>query len=194
VAKKEKPEKKTTSTWRNLSENWKTVVLQGAVALVLGVVVLAVPDLTAKTASILLGALLVVYGVLSLVSAYSAGRKDEPSAWLYVRGGIAAGGGVVVLSWPSMRELTLLYVLAVFAISAGVFVFVTGLLQKWEKAYKLISAAGGLLSVAFGILLISSTSSYTGGIIRYAGIYAIGFGLLMVLLGMGARPSSTAGG
>ena len=147
MAKKEKSQKEKAAAYRNVSENWKTVVLQGAVALVLGVVILAVPELTARVVAFLLGALLIVYGILSLVSAISAGRKAEPAAWLYSRGVVAIAGGIIILAWPGIKELTLLYILAVFAIAAGVFVTVTGLMQKWDKAYKLISSIGGLLSI-----------------------------------------------
>lgn len=193
MAKKEQPQKGKAAAYRNVSENWKTVVLQGAVALVLGVVILAVPELTARVVAILLGALLIVYGTLSLVSGISAGRKAEPTAWLYIRGVVAIAGGIIILAWPGIKELTLLYILAVFAIAAGVFVIVTGLMQKWDKAYKLISSIGGLLSIAFGVILIGSTSSFADSIIKYVGVYAIAFGLLMVLLGMGARAISETG-
>ncbi len=182
MAKKEK-----TSTYRNLSENWKSIVVQGAVALVIGVVVVSVPDLTARVVSILLGVLLIVYGALSFVSASSAARDSEPTTWLYIRGGLAVAGGFAILAWPGLKELTLLYILAIFAIAAGVYIGISGLFQKWDKGYKSVAAVGGVLSVVFGIILISFASDLTKSIVWITGVYAIAFGLLMIILGAGAR-------
>lgn len=180
-----KTEKK--QTYREISENWKTVVLQGAVALVVGVVILAIPDLTTKVVSILLGVLLLVYGVLSFVSAYSAMKEEQPGTWLYFRGGVAVAGGIVVLAWPGLKEIGLLYILAIFAIAAGVFIGVMGLKQKWDKGFKAFAGISGLASIAFGIILISGRSSFASSMVSITGVYAIAFGLLMIVLGIGAR-------
>ena len=180
-------EKKKKSTYRNLSENWKAVVAQGVIALVIGVVVVSVPDLTARVVSILLGARLLVYGALSVLSARSASKESRPVAWLYIRGGLAIAGGIAVLVWPGLKDLTLLYILAVVSIAAGVFVCVSGLFQKWDSSYKSIAGIGGALSVVFGVILISFASNLTGSIVWVTGVYAIAFGLLMIILGVGAR-------
>jgi len=179
--------KEKTSTYRDISENWKTVVLQGAISLVIGIVIIAIPGLTARVVSILLGALLIVYGVLSLVSGHSATQESRPGTWLYFRGAVAAAGGIVILVWPGLKDLGLVYILAVFAIAAGVFIGMFGLFQKWDRVYKSISAVSGLISVGFGVVLITRASDFAGSIIWIAGIYAIAFGLLMIILGMGAR-------
>ncbi|MHB8896911.1 MAG: HdeD family acid-resistance protein [Candidatus Geothermincolia bacterium] len=180
---KEKPK----STYRNLSESWKTIVAQGVAALVIGVVILAIPDLSAKVVSILLGALLIVYAILSFVGAHSAGKESQPTAWLWVRGGVAAAGGLIILFWPSLKDLGLLYVLGVFAIAVGVFIGGVGVFQKWDKGYKLIAGVGGLASIAFGVVLVSNSSRFSSSIVWIVGVYALAFGVLLVLLGMGAR-------
>jgi uncharacterized membrane protein HdeD (DUF308 family) len=188
MAKKEKAQK-----GRNLAENWKSLILQGAVALVIGVVMVAVPDLTARVVAILLGGFLVVYGVLSFMSASSAAKESQPATWLYVRGGLAVAGGIAILVWPGLKELTLVYMLAVFAIAAGAYIGVSGAFQKWESIYKMVAGIGGALSVIFGIILISSTSSFDNSIVWITGAYAIAFGLLLIILGFGARGIEKSG-
>jgi uncharacterized membrane protein HdeD (DUF308 family) len=188
MAKKEKAPKR-----RNLAENWKSLLLQGAVAIVTGVVLVSIPDLTARVVSTLLGAFLIIYGVLSFVSAGSAARESQPATWLYIRGGLAVAGGVVVVVWPSLKELTVLYMLAVFAITAGVYIGVSGLFQKWDSGYKAAAGISGLLSVVFGIGLISFASDLNGSIVWITGVYAIAFGVLMIILGLGARGIDVTG-
>jgi uncharacterized membrane protein HdeD (DUF308 family) len=186
MAKKEKAEKKK-STYGNLSENWKTVAAQGALALLIGVIIVAVPSLSEKVVRYMLGGFLIVYAVLSFVSARSAAKESQPTTWLYFRTGVAAAGGLLILFWPGFTERTLVYMLAVFAIAAGFFVGITGVLQKWNRTYKGIVGFGGLASIAFGIILISYASSATGSIIWMTGVYGMLFGLLMILMGAGAR-------
>jgi uncharacterized membrane protein HdeD (DUF308 family) len=182
MAKKEKAQKS-----RKLAENWKSLVLQGAVALIIGIVIVAIPDLSARVVAFLLGALLIVYGVLSFLSARSAAKESQPTTWLYIRGGIALAGGIVMLVWPGLKVLALTYMLAVFAIAAGAFIGVSGAFQKWDSLYKMVAGIGGAASVIFGIILISSRSSFENSIVWISGVYAIAFGLLMIVLGFGAR-------
>jgi uncharacterized membrane protein HdeD (DUF308 family) len=185
MAKKEKS--RSGSTYRNLSESWKTIVAQGVVALIIGVVILALPDLTTKVASILLGALLIVYAILSFVGANSARKEEQSSVWLWVRGGVAAAGGLAILFWPSLKETGLIYVLAVLAIGVGVFIGAVGVFQKWDKGYKVIAGLGGLASIAFGIIAIRYASDLASSSVWILGLYALLLGLLLIILGVGAR-------
>ncbi len=79
-------------------------------------------------------------------------------------------GGIAVLAWPGLKELTLLYMLAVFAIAAGVYIGISGLFQKWDKGYKAVAGVGGVLSVVFGIILISFASDLTEPIVWITGV------------------------
>jgi uncharacterized membrane protein HdeD (DUF308 family) len=184
MAKKEKSQSK----YKNIAESWKTIVAQGVIALVVGVVILAVPDLTSKVASILIGAMLIVYAILSFVGANSAGKEDQPTTWLWIRGGVAAAGGLMILFWPGVKQTGLIYILAVLAIGAGVLIGAVGVFQKWDKGYKVIAGLGGLASIAFGIIAIRYSSSLTkSSPIWILGLYALLFGLLLIILGVGAR-------
>ena len=48
-----KKEEKPKSSYRNMAERWKTMVAQGIIALVIGIVIVAQPSLSAKVVSIL---------------------------------------------------------------------------------------------------------------------------------------------
>jgi uncharacterized membrane protein HdeD (DUF308 family) len=182
-----KKEEKPKSTYRNMSEHWKTMVAQGAIALVIGIIIVAQPSLSAKVVAILIGAFLIVYAILSFVGARSAGQEDQPTTWLYVRGALAGAGGILILVWPGLKDLGLVYVVGVFAIVAGALLGGIGLVQKWDTIYKSIAALGGLASVVFGVILISMRSSVQSSIIWVTGLYAICLGLYLLILGVGAR-------
>jgi uncharacterized membrane protein HdeD (DUF308 family) len=192
MAKKGKPEKTGSSTYRNMSENWKTVLLQGIIALVIGIIILAVPDLSVKVVRYLLGGFLVVYGILAFVSAHGL-SEEESRVGPYGKAVISFAGGLVVLFWYGLTALSLLYILAVFAIVAGVIVGGMGLLQSWDSIYKAVSGVGGLLSIVFGILLVANAAKWSGSIVWIAGLYSLLLGLLLVCLGFGARAAAKAG-
>jgi uncharacterized membrane protein HdeD (DUF308 family) len=192
MTKKGKPEKTRSSTSPDMSENWKTVLLQGAIALIIGIIILAVPDLSAKVVRYLLGGFLVVFGILAFVSAHGL-SEEESKVGPYGKAVISFAGGLVVLFWYGLTALSLLYILAVFAMVAGVIVGGMGLLQSWDSSYKAISAIGGLLSIVFGVLLVANASRWSGSIIWIAGLYSLLLGLLLICLGLGARAAAKAG-
>lgn len=194
MAKKKQKEEPAASTYRKMSENWKTLLAQGAFALALGVVILVIPDATARVVAILLGIFLVVYGVLSAISARSAQQEEEPSAWLYARGGLAIAGGAVVIFWPSLRNEGLAYILGIFAIAVGLIIGGLGLFAKWDGIMKSIAALGGVLSIAFGVVTMLEAESFADSIVQITGVYAIALGILLVLLAFGTRGASGSGG
>lgn len=181
---------KSQSTYGRMSDNWKTMLAQGAFALALGVIVLLVPNATSKVVSVLLGVFLLIYGILSMVSARSAQKSELPDTWLYARGGLAIAGGFIVLFWPNLRDITLVYILGVFAIVVGVVIGALGLFQKWSSRVKVAAGIGGLLSVIFGIILIAEASHVGSAVVQITGIYALALGLLLVGLAFGSRSAA----
>jgi len=194
MAKKDATADKKKPAYRNLSENWKTLIAEGAVALVIGVIIVATPQLSGKVVKYMLGGFLIVYAILSFFSARSAKQIEEPSTWLIARGVIALAGGLIIMFWPGLTKLTLLYILAIFAITAGVIIGFTGLLQKWDSIYKWFSAIAGIASIAFGLVLLGNKGNLTDPIIWVSGLYAMIFGMLVMFLGVGARGISKASG
>jgi uncharacterized membrane protein HdeD (DUF308 family) len=89
--------------------------LAGFLALAGGVSLLVNPEADLRLIRWLLGLFLAGWGVLRLVHAARASRRDR--TWLVLSGLAAVVAGVVVLAWPTVTVTALLYILVVGGLS-----------------------------------------------------------------------------
>src|SRR6476661_4293576 len=82
--------------------------LNGLLSIAVGVVILVWPGISLEALTILFGAYALATGVVGLGSALS-GMKEE-RGWLVVSSLLGIAIGVIVLVWPNISELALLYV------------------------------------------------------------------------------------
>src|SRR5690606_20948286 len=71
-----------------------------------------------------------------------------------VIGVISILAGLVAFIWPDITALTLLYIVAIWAVMIGVFEIVTAYRLRQEIEGEWLIGISGLLSIAFGILAI----------------------------------------
>ncbi len=99
--------------------------IAGALLVVVGIVVVAWPDITLWTIAVLAGLGLVVEGVLRALRALA--RRDRPE-WLaeLAIGTLGVVVGAVVLAWPSATLLVLAVLLGIRTIITGVVAIAVG--------------------------------------------------------------------
>ena len=85
--------------------------LAGFLALIGGVALLVNPGAGLRLVKWTLGLVLLGWGVLRLVHAFTGPRRDR--TWLILSGLCILGAGVVVLAWPGVTVTALLYILVV---------------------------------------------------------------------------------
>ncbi len=93
--------------------------LNGLLAVVLGVVILVWPGISLDALTIVFGAYAFITGAVSLVAPFSASARNE-RGWLIVSGLLGIADGVMVLVWPSISALALLYVIGIYALALGI--------------------------------------------------------------------------
>jgi uncharacterized membrane protein HdeD (DUF308 family) len=102
------------SIGKSVGQGW-ALWLAGFLALAGGVSLLVNPEADLRLIRWLLGLFLAGWGVLRLVHAARASRRDR--TWLVLSGLAATLAGVVVLAWPSVTLTALLYILVVGGLS-----------------------------------------------------------------------------
>ena len=140
---------------RTLAHIWKTTALRGALAIAFAVVTLIWPDIGLSTLIALFGAFALVSGVATIAGAFSVPRRGTHRGWLVVEGLLGVAVGVVVFVWPGLSALGLLYVIAAWAIGLGAFEFALTFALPISGGRKLLLALGGLLSIAFGVIMFA---------------------------------------
>jgi len=121
------------------------------------------------------GAYAFVDGVALLIGPARGDASARRHACIMGVLGIAAS--IVTLVWPGITALTLLYVVAIWAIAMGVSQVVAAIALRREIEGEFWMGLGGVMSVAFGILLIASPGTGLIALVWLVGFWAISFGI-----------------
>jgi uncharacterized membrane protein HdeD (DUF308 family) len=171
-----------------LARYWWAVVLRGVIAVLFGLLALIWPGITVIALVTLFGAYAVVDGVLALGQAIMGGRPAGQSrGWLAVEGVAGIVLGVLTFVWPGVTTLVLLWLIAVWAIITGVVEIAAAIWLRREITNEWWLALGGVLSIVFGVLLAVWPASGAIALITLIGIYAIIFGVVLIVLGVRLR-------
>jgi uncharacterized membrane protein HdeD (DUF308 family) len=165
-----------------LTRGSRLLTLGGIAAVIFGIVALIWPGITLIALVVLFGAYALVGGVLTLVSGIDLATQHARH-WvpMVFSGLVGIAIGVVTFFQPGITALALVYLIAVWAILTGIFEVTAGVEftghVKGAWAYWL----GGLLSVAFGVLIALFPGSGALTIVWLIGIYAIVLGVSRVV-------------
>ncbi|MBX2997627.1 MAG: HdeD family acid-resistance protein [Caldilineaceae bacterium] len=168
-----------------MARDWWVLVLRGIAAVILGVAVLAMPGIALSVLVLLWGAYAVVDGIFALVMAFQ-GRTTH--RWITgLEGVISIIAGVATFFWPGITAMVLLYVVAVWAILTGILELIAAIQLRKEISGEFWMGLGGVLSVVFGVLLILFPGAGMLSLLWMLGVYEIGFGIALVILGVQLR-------
>ena len=169
-----------------MTKNWWLVAIRGIAAIAFGILAIALPGVTLITLIYLFAAYALVDGVSSIISAVRGDPSTRGHGWTAVLigvAGIVAAVGAVLL--PGLTALTLLYLVAAWAIVSGAAHIVAAIRLRREIQGEWLMALGGVASVAFGVLLVIAPGAGLLSLLLLVGSYAIIFGF--ILLGLAWR-------
>jgi len=170
-----------------LARNWGWVALRGVVALLFGLLALFNPGITLAALIFLFGAYAIVDGVFAIVSAI-ANRRGEPHWVALLIGGIAGVVlGVLTFLWPGVTAMVLLYFIAAWAIVRGVAEIVAAIRLRHEITGEWMLVLAGVLSVAFGLVLLVFPGAGALALVIWIGAYAVVLGILLLALAFRLR-------
>ena len=147
--------------------NWWAVLLSGLASIAFGVLVVAWPGLTLRTLITLFGVFAIAYGIIYGAAALDGAARNRWSGTLVGLAAVAAG--VVALVWPALPALTLLYIIAAWAIAAGVFELMASFETSLGSGARGVLALMGVVAIGFGVLLFARPLSGS-----LAALWAIG--------------------
>lgn len=164
----------------DVSRSWWLLLVRGIAAIIFGLLALLWPGITVLVLVAFFGA----YALVSGIAAVIAGARHEGGhrAWLIVTGILGILAGIIAFVWPGITSLALLYVVAAWAIFAGVADVMTGIKMRdvidneWEHI------VAGALSVIFGVLLLVWPGAGLLALAWLVGVFAILYGIAMIAL------------
>jgi uncharacterized membrane protein HdeD (DUF308 family) len=173
-----------------LSHLWWMLLAKGLLALVAGVLTIVWPGITLLTLVLLFGAAALADGVAALVLGIGGGWAGRPWWEMVVLGLIGLAAGVGTLLWPGVTALTLLALIACWAIARGLIEIAAAIALRKEIEGEWMLVLSGILSVAFGLLLFARPGAGALAVATIIGFYLIVVGVLATTLALRLRHMS----
>lgn len=170
-----------------LAKCWWLLLLRGIAAIVFGVLAFIWPGLTLVTLVLLYGAFALIDGVLSLVAAFTGSPKPVPTWWLIVVGLLGIAAGIVTFLWPGITAILLVMFIGAWALVHGIFEIIGAIQLRKEIDNEWMLILGGMLSVAFGAIVLIAPGVGAVGLVWAIAAYSVVFGILFVFLSLRLR-------
>ena len=167
---------------RTLSQNWWLVLLQGVLSVVLGVLALAMPGVTLGALILLWGLFALLNGVVDVFSAIGAAGSHRSWGWHLAGGLFGILAGLVILRWPGLSALFVLYLVAIWAIMMGLVRIVGAIADHEALPHAWLVALAGVVSVLFGITMFAWPGVGLLTLVYLVGIYAIVYGVIACVI------------
>ncbi|MFE0675265.1 HdeD family acid-resistance protein [Streptomyces sp. NPDC058867] len=165
---------------------WQTVLTAGALALLLGVLVLVWPDASLLVAGVLFGLYLLVSGVLQLIAAFGTHRTTSLRVLAFVSGALTLLLGLFCFRGP-MRSILLL------GLWIGIGWVIRGITQTLAAASDpAVPARGwqeflGIVTFIAGIVLIVSPVESVAVLTLLGGCWLVVVGVVEIVTGLRVR-------
>jgi uncharacterized membrane protein HdeD (DUF308 family) len=177
-----------------MTQNWWAVVLRGVVAVLFGIAAFIWPGITLWALVALFGAYALVDGIFAIVEAFRRDVSRERWWALLFEGIVGIVIGALTFLWPGLTAMGLLYLIAFWAIVTGVFEVITAIRLRHEIRGEWMMALIGILSMAFGLLLVAFPLAGALSLVLMIGAFAFATGALMIALGFKLRSLRTPSG
>jgi uncharacterized membrane protein HdeD (DUF308 family) len=177
----------------DLAPSWWALALRGLVAVLFGLAALFLPGLVLEVLILLFGAYALVDGVLAFFAAFRSSGRGMRRPLLIIEGVIGVLFGLVTLFWPGLTALALVYVVAFWAIFAGIARIVMAITLRREIENEWSIGLSGVLSVILGIVLIALPGA---GLLAYSwlvGLLALALGIALIIYAFRVRGQRVGG-
>ena len=171
----------TRDAAESLSRNWTTLLLDGLVLIVAGVLIWSI-DWSVRSLSTFLGALFIFEGIWIMLTAGISGRGAN-----YATGLLSIAAGIAIIAWPGPSLTVLGIFLGCWLIVIGT-ITISGafaarrVLPDWWMLLLL-----GLAEVPLGVLALAAPGATLAALVTVAGIWAVVIGTMRIVLAFEVR-------
>jgi uncharacterized membrane protein HdeD (DUF308 family) len=163
------------------------LIVRGIVGVVIAIVAFVFPGITIATLVLIFGTYAVIDGVTNLMIGLTR-RAGHGSPWLHALQGIVGiGAGVLTFIWPGVTALALILFIGAWAIVTGALELVAAIKLRQDIHGEWLLALSGILSIAFGLLVLVFPFAGAVGISWVLGSYAMVGGIILIALGVRLR-------
>jgi uncharacterized membrane protein HdeD (DUF308 family) len=168
--------------WRQRLDAALSPAAKGAVSIVVGVVLLVWPSPALRTVGVVVGIGLVAHAALVLSDRLR--RRAGRHSWWLVEVVVEAGVGVLLLGWPGISQVALLYTVGVTAVLLGAAEAASIGDSSHTTRERWLGGVAAAAAFVFGIAMIGAARRGVDTVITLVGVYFVALGFLRLLQAM----------
>ncbi len=170
-----------------LSRYWWMTILRGLFWILFGIVLLVSPGISLLSLTLAFGIIMFADGILNVANAIS-GRAIHDDWWVLLLVGLTGIViGALTFYSPQATAVALVFYVAIWAIATGLLEITAAIRLRKQLAGEIWLILAGLASTVFGVLLIMQPAAGALTLIWLFAVYAIAFGVMLVLLSLKVR-------
>jgi len=163
-----------------------SLLWRGLLAIVIGVISVAWPNVTLGALVILFAVYAFVAAAMEAVRAFTSRGAGPVFGWLLLSL-ISIAAGVVALAWPGITALVLTIWVGIWAVVTGIVEMAVTFQGSKPAGGRALWMLSGLVSVAFGIVLFIRPDVGALSLATLFGLYAIVYGVSAAVLSFQTR-------
>jgi uncharacterized membrane protein HdeD (DUF308 family) len=166
---------------------WRWAVgLQGLAAVIFGIVILVWPELSVYALTIVFGIFTLATGITALASAFGTQMKEERGS-LILSGLLGIVVGIMVLAWPSISALALLYVIGAYAVLLGTLAIVASFRLPLDGRDTALMILNGIVAILFGIVIFAKPGAGALAVLALIAAFALVVGVTELVVALGGK-------
>jgi uncharacterized membrane protein HdeD (DUF308 family) len=163
-----------------------TLGLHGLASVAVGVMMLAWPGISVYALTIIFGAYTLATGIVEFGAAFTS-QGEEERAWLILRGLLGIAVGVLVIAWPGISALALLYVIGAYAVGLGILAISASRRLPLDGSDTASMSLPGLVSIVFGIVIFAKPGAGALTVIALIAAFALVTGVTELVVAIGGE-------
>jgi uncharacterized membrane protein HdeD (DUF308 family) len=176
----------------DIHRHWWLYLIRGLLGLGLGIFALAYPGATLGALVIVIGAYVVVTGVIAVAKALSIRSADRHWWVLALEGFWGIAFGCAIFAWPAISVIGLAYLVGYWAILSGGFAIFSAFRLRAHMPGEWLYVLFGIVSVVFGGFVLFSPATGLLYIVLMTSIYGFVTGFTMLAMAFRAGFARTA--
>jgi uncharacterized membrane protein HdeD (DUF308 family) len=166
-----------------------SLLLRGLLAIVVGVVSVAWPNVTVGAIVILFALYAFIAAITDAMRAFSSDRAGPVFGYLLLAV-LSAAAGVVALVWPNITALVLTIWVAAWALVTGIVEVALTFRQGATAGSRAMWILSGLVSIALGVVLFIRPDIGALSLATVFGLFSIFYGASALVLSLQARKTA----
>ena len=163
-----------------------SMIVVGVLAIIAGIVALAWPGVTVLVLVVLFAAYAFSAAITQGSRAFSSDGFGPVLGHLLLAV-VDIAAGVAAIAWPAPTVLVLVYVVGFWAIAGGLAEFFTGFAAGESAGTRALFLLGGLVSIAFGVVLLARPGVGALTLALLYGLFALTYGVTQIAAGSQLR-------